>query len=256
MCHCKLCDRKLSAEKRKRWIAEDPDYLRRDSERVSAYNAKHLSETRTKKLAQRAVRTAVESGRLVKSYFCECCGSGGRLDGHHENYNKPLEVIWLCRMCHQLIHTKKENIMYTEKQIHDFISGLTYDRNKVIPGATLIATVPNVKYPGTTVPGARQHLTLARVREVHPTEFWTTDGQRVALKTGNGVWSNAFAYTFFTATPDQVEFVRQHILDTVKWDNIIRWTEELRHEDYDTLCALLSQHGKILAEKRGSQAPA
>lgn len=35
---------------------------------------------------------------------CSKCGAIGPVDGHHEDYSKPLEVLWLCRPCHANIH--------------------------------------------------------------------------------------------------------------------------------------------------------
>lgn len=35
---------------------------------------------------------------------CSKCGVFGDVDGHHEDYSKPLEVLWLCRQCHANIH--------------------------------------------------------------------------------------------------------------------------------------------------------
>ena len=35
---------------------------------------------------------------------CEDCGATGRLDRHHEDYAKPLEIQTLCRSCHKKRH--------------------------------------------------------------------------------------------------------------------------------------------------------
>ena len=43
---------------------------------------------------------ALKKGTLVKSLFCDACGGPGPIDGHHENYTKPLDVWWLCFPCH------------------------------------------------------------------------------------------------------------------------------------------------------------
>lgn len=53
--------------------------------------------------ANRAVRRAVESGRLRKEP-CRVCGATEKIHGHHEDYAKPLDVIWLCPLHHKARH--------------------------------------------------------------------------------------------------------------------------------------------------------
>lgn len=43
----------------------------------------------------------------VRPVFCENCNYWGKLNAHHEDYEKPLEVIWLCYSCHKLKHLQK-----------------------------------------------------------------------------------------------------------------------------------------------------
>jgi len=43
---------------------------------------------------------AVRTGQLLKPDACSKCGSGEKIEGHHEDYSDPLDVIWLCRVCH------------------------------------------------------------------------------------------------------------------------------------------------------------
>lgn len=45
-------------------------------------------------------------GALIKEN-CKMCGSK-KVQMHHEDYNKPLQVTWLCRQCH-LKHHQNEN---------------------------------------------------------------------------------------------------------------------------------------------------
>jgi len=47
-----------------------------------------------------AVSNAVRDGRLKKPERCERCSGRYAIHGHHEDYSKPLDVIWLCRFCH------------------------------------------------------------------------------------------------------------------------------------------------------------
>lgn len=55
-----------------------------------------------KRAAQIAVGNALRSGKLQRQP-CEVCGDP-RVDGHHPDYAKPLEVRWLCRTHHMELH--------------------------------------------------------------------------------------------------------------------------------------------------------
>ncbi len=36
---------------------------------------------------------------------CQNCGSGaGRLEAHHADYSKPLDITFLCHACHVVVH--------------------------------------------------------------------------------------------------------------------------------------------------------
>lgn len=61
--------------------------------------------------AQNLVETAVARGLLTRPDRCEECRAGGRMvDGrpliqaHHDDYNAPLRVRWLCQPCHHEWH--------------------------------------------------------------------------------------------------------------------------------------------------------
>jgi len=49
-----------------------------------------------------AVRRAILAGTLVR-VPCVRCGNHNSL-AHHEDYDKPLEVVWLCQPCHKQRH--------------------------------------------------------------------------------------------------------------------------------------------------------
>lgn len=63
-------------------------YRQRNPERTAAY---------------RAVNRAVASGRLTKPDRCGC-GRNARVAAHHDDYARPLDVIWLCGACHKARH--------------------------------------------------------------------------------------------------------------------------------------------------------
>ena len=55
-----------------------------------------------KRQARSAVMNALYTGELVRPKKCESCGKGRRpIEAHHEDYSKPLAVIWLCLLCHK-----------------------------------------------------------------------------------------------------------------------------------------------------------
>lgn len=45
---------------------------------------------------------------------CENCGSP-RSQKHHENYNNPLDVMWLCRPCHLRLHQEAKREAFRKK---------------------------------------------------------------------------------------------------------------------------------------------
>lgn len=79
-------------------------------ERAKKSNANHKDERR----AQHIVNSSIERGKL-KRKPCEKCGAE-RADAHHDDYNKPLEVRWLCRKCHAEWHSKNEPIRATNEK--------------------------------------------------------------------------------------------------------------------------------------------
>ena len=67
------------------------------------------SEHSKQQRAHSMVCTAVARGALVRSDVCAMCGeSSSTIFGHHEDYDKPLEVIWVCPPCHSRIHSLRK----------------------------------------------------------------------------------------------------------------------------------------------------
>jgi len=50
--------------------------------------------------ARTAVSNAIRDGKLLREP-CSGCGKTGRIHAHHDDYSKPLDVVWLCEMCHR-----------------------------------------------------------------------------------------------------------------------------------------------------------
>jgi hypothetical protein len=57
--------------------------------------------------AHNAVRVALAQGQLCRPSACDLCDGGGKIEAHHVDHEYGLDVMWLCRSCHQSLHTKK-----------------------------------------------------------------------------------------------------------------------------------------------------
>lgn len=55
-----------------------------------------------RQVAHSAVSRAIRAGKLSPE-VCARCGNEKSV-AHHEDYDKPLEVIWLCQPCHKQRH--------------------------------------------------------------------------------------------------------------------------------------------------------
>jgi hypothetical protein len=56
-----------------------------------------------KENARQQVKSAVRNGSLMRG-ACVVCGTMARVEGHHEDYSRPLHVIWLCKAHHLALH--------------------------------------------------------------------------------------------------------------------------------------------------------
>jgi len=63
-----------------------------------------------RKRAYSIAQNARKNGELQRQP-CEECGSTRFVDGHHDDYNKPLNVRWLCRNCHKKEHARIDKLL-------------------------------------------------------------------------------------------------------------------------------------------------
>jgi hypothetical protein len=78
----------------------------RQSER-GARDAAVFERDRLKARARSAVTYAIKMGRLVRPCMCSRCGGDDRIQAHHPDYSKPLDVEWLCLACHRTLHSRE-----------------------------------------------------------------------------------------------------------------------------------------------------
>lgn len=69
-----------------------------------------------KKKAQHLVQTYVNRGKIIKPKICSICNcESKRIEGHHADYSKPLEIIWVCNPCHHNIHKSLKERVQPER---------------------------------------------------------------------------------------------------------------------------------------------
>jgi hypothetical protein len=87
----------------------------RPQKRTGIDNHFYRGGTKADDSAQNLAEKAVVRGVLIRPSTCEECGGSGEpykdgrspIQAHHDDYNKPLDVRWLCQGCHHNWH--KEN---------------------------------------------------------------------------------------------------------------------------------------------------
>ena len=54
--------------------------------------------------ARHMLAYAIQTGYVIRPTYCEGCLGNCKPHGHHKDYSKPLEVVWLCIKCHRKEH--------------------------------------------------------------------------------------------------------------------------------------------------------
>ena len=100
---CKECtkqDVKINrASKREQYSEYDHKRNKNRREYMRNMNRKHRKAYPEKAKAHRMVNNAIRDGKIVRQP-CIYCGNP-KSQAHHEDYNKPFEVEWLCFKCHR-----------------------------------------------------------------------------------------------------------------------------------------------------------
>ena len=120
---CKKCASikfRIYSEKNKEKIRDTRrKYRIKNRDMIKFYNKKHHDKNKKNRIlknrewkkknkekahAHDCLNHAVRDGKILKPNKCEKCGRKVKISGHHEDYTKPLDVIWVCYSCHSIIH--------------------------------------------------------------------------------------------------------------------------------------------------------
>ena len=99
-----LLERKRHREKSEKYRKEGRNFSKSDSKKWILLNPE-------KRKAHNKVKNALRSGKIHRH---PCCICGNKAEAHHEDYSKPLEIIWLCRE-----HHSKRHIEIKEKKLKE-----------------------------------------------------------------------------------------------------------------------------------------
>ena len=121
--YCRECSRERSVEhnranpamvkiRRERWALNHPGgsaakqrrHREAHPEIVRARTRAERENHPTRVSARKKVHYALKTGLLVRPDRCEGCGSSTKVQAHHEDYERPLSVRWLCARCHKSTH--------------------------------------------------------------------------------------------------------------------------------------------------------
>ena len=103
---------KQNNERDKLRYKSDPNY------RAQKMQKQKEARQRKKKeyIARNLINNSVRDGKIFPKVNCERCGISTKTHGHHEDYNRPLDVIWLCTECHGICHKEIKNKLRNHNQ--------------------------------------------------------------------------------------------------------------------------------------------
>lgn len=104
-----------SLERSKQWVENNREAHRRHCRESNQRHydellvrmQKYRSDYPDRYKARGIVSSKIQQGKLRKPTTCEVCGSEGYIEAHHEDYSKPLDIIWCCKKCHWILDEKR-----------------------------------------------------------------------------------------------------------------------------------------------------
>lgn len=70
----------------------------------TAQSKRYRNKNKLKYIAHWKINNEIRYGRIIRPILCSMCGKKGLIVSHHHDYKKPLDVIWVCYVCHNKIH--------------------------------------------------------------------------------------------------------------------------------------------------------
>lgn len=106
-----ISSKRKTPESREKMLKAIKRWREENKERYLAQQVEYKKKNRHKINARFRVTNAIRRGKMVRGTKCESCGiQEGKMEAHHEDYSKPLEVKWMCFVCHRKKHNKLMDI--------------------------------------------------------------------------------------------------------------------------------------------------
>ena len=101
---------------RKRWVSNREELRARARTKYRKSPVEYARRTKVRMQTKRgkakqAIANRVVSGTIKKPTRCPSCGTATpphRMHAHHVDYSRPLDVIWMCSVCHGIVHRQSE----------------------------------------------------------------------------------------------------------------------------------------------------
>ena len=82
---------------------DSSDWKKNNKDSLKSWRLKNIKKLKTRKLALKI--------QIPKNQLCEICNKNLATERHHEDYNKPLKIIFLCKLCHIYLHKKRRIVV-------------------------------------------------------------------------------------------------------------------------------------------------
>ncbi len=72
------------------------------------YKIEYKKNNLEKIKANLILKNAIRKGEIIRPRACTICEKTGcRIEGHHDDYIKALEVVWCCKPCHSILDKER-----------------------------------------------------------------------------------------------------------------------------------------------------
>ena len=97
---CKQCKAEYKRKNRSKLLIAQKERRRKDKTLPA------------KQKAWNKVYYAVKTGKIDKPSHCSICGKQtDRVQAHHEDYNKPFDIVWCCQDCHVVLDKARQKVV-------------------------------------------------------------------------------------------------------------------------------------------------